>query len=98
MSKLIYTLLFVILCPLPLYAMTIGELLHETVGYGKPGFAITLIVGFAIAAFIGEQICKIIGKQNFGMILVIAATFAATWEMVRAGLKIVGNLLVYFPK
>ena len=98
MSKLLYTLLLVILAPMPCYAVTIPELMYETVGYGKPGFAITLIVGFAIAAFLGEQICKIIGKQNFGAILVISATFAATYQMVKSGVKIIGELLVYFPK
>jgi len=96
MSKLIYTFIFVILCPLPLYAMTIGELLHETVGYGKPGFAILLIGGCAIASFIIKQICKIIGENNFAILVGIVATFVATLIMVNAGFEIINKLLAYF--
>jgi len=96
MSKYIYTLLLVIMAPMPCYAITVYGLMKETVGIGKPGFAIFLIVGFAIAAFIGEQICKIIGKQNFAVLVGIVATFAATLTMIDSGLEIVNKLLAYF--
>ena len=96
MSKLIYTLLLVIITPMPCYAMTITGLMGETVGVGKPGFAILLIVGCAIAAFIGKQICKIIGESNFAILVGIVATFIATLIMVDAGFEIVNKLLAYF--
>ena len=96
MSKYIYTLLLVILTPMPCYAMTIIDLMQETVSVGKPGFAILLIGGCAIAAFILEQICKIIGKQNFAVLIGIVATFVATAIMLDSGLAIVNKLLAYF--
>ena len=96
MSKLLYTLLLVIITPMPCYAMTIIDLMQETVGVGKPGFAILLIGGCAIAAFILEQICKIIGKQNFAVLIGIVATFVATAIMIDSGLTIVNKLLAYF--
>jgi len=95
MSKYIF-ILICLLYPTPCYAMTITELMKETVGYGKPGFAILLIVGAAIAAFIGEQICKIIGKQNFAVLVGIVATFIATLIMIDTGFKIVNKLLALF--
>jgi len=94
-----YKYIFILICllyPTPCYAITVYGLMQETVGVGKPGFAILLIVGFAIAAFIGEQICKIIGKQNFAVLVVIVATFAATLTMLNSGLEIVNKLLAYF--
>ena len=96
MRKLIYTLLLVILTPMPCYAITVYGLMKETVGIGKPGFAILLIGGCAIAAFIIEQICKIIGKQNFAVLVGIVATFVATLIMLDSGLAIVNKLLAYF--
>jgi len=96
MLKIIYTLIFVILTPTTCYAMTISGLMAETVGVGKPGFAILLIGGCAIAAFIIEQICKIIGKQNFAVLVGIVATFVATLIMLDSGLEIVNKLLAYF--
>ena len=96
MRKLIYTLLLVILTPMPCYAITVYGLMKETVGIGKPGFAILLIGGCAIAAFILEQICKIIGKQNFAVLIGIVATFVATAIMIDSGLEIVNKLLAYF--
>jgi len=95
MYKYILTLIC-LLYPTPIYAMTITDLMKETVGVGKPGFAILLIVGAAIAAFIGEQICKITGKQNFAVLVGIVATFVATLIMLNSGLEIVNKLLAYF--
>ena len=85
-------LLICLLYPLPCYAMTIAGLMGETVGIGKPGFAILLIVGCAVAAFIGKQICKIIGENNFAVLVGIVATLI----MVDTGFKIVNKLLAYF--
>ena len=95
MRKLII-ILICLLHPLPCYAMTIAGLMGETVGIGKPGFAILLIVGCAVAAFIGKQICKIIGENNFAILVGIVATFVATLIMVDTGFKIVNKLLAYF--
>ena len=96
MIKYIYTLLLIILTPMPCYAITVYGLMKETVGIGKPGFAILLIVGCAVAAFIGKQICKIIGENNFAILVGIVATFVATLIMVDTGFKIVNKLLAYF--
>jgi len=95
MSKYII-ILICLLYPTPCYAMTVYGLMQETVGVGKPGFAILLIGGCAIAAFIIEQICKIIGKQNFAVLVGIVATFVATLIMLDSGLAIVNKLLAYF--
>ena len=95
MSKYII-ILICLLYPTPCYAMTVYGLMQETVGVGKPGFAILLIGGCAIAAFILEQICKIIGKQNFAVLIGIVATFVATAIMIDSGLEIVNKLLRYF--
>ena len=53
MSRIII-LLICLIYPLPCYAMTVTGLMRETVGVGKDGFAILLIVGCAVAAFIGS--------------------------------------------
>jgi len=75
---------------------TIPGLMAETVGVGKDGFAILLIVGCAVAAFIGKQICKIIGENNYAILVGIVATFVATLIMVNKGFEIVNKLLAYF--
>ena len=95
MSKYII-ILICLLYPTPCYAMTVYGLMQETVGVGKPGFAILLIGGCAIAAFIGKQICKIIGESNFAVLVGIVATFVATLIMLDSGLAIVNKLLAYF--
>ena len=89
-------LLFCLLYPLPCYAMTISELMKETVGIGKPGFAILLIIGIGLASWIGEQILKIIGKQNMAVLVGIVATFIATLIMLNSGTDIINKLLTYF--
>ena len=95
MYKYIITLIC-LLYPTPIYAMTITDLMKETVGVGKPGFAILLIVGAGIAAFIGEQILKILGKKNFSVLVGIAATFIAALIMLNTGFEIVNKLLALF--
>jgi len=95
MSRIII-LLICLIYPLPCYAMTVTGLMRETVGVGKDGFAILLIVGCAVAAFIGKQICKIIGENNFAILVGIVATFVATLIMVNKGFEIVNKLLAYF--
>ena len=95
MYKYIITLIC-LLYPTPIYAMTITDLMKETVGVGKPGFAILLIVGAGIAAFIGEQILKILGKKNFSVLVGIVATFIATLIMLNTGFEIVNKLLALF--
>jgi len=89
-------ILICILYPTPIYAMTITELMKETVSYGKPGFAILLIIGAGIAAFIGEQILIILGKKNFAVLVGIVATFIATLIMLNTGFEIVNKLLALF--
>jgi len=95
MYKYIITLIC-LLYPTPIYAMTITDLMKETVGVGKPGFAILLIVGAGIAAFIGEQILIILGKKNFSVLVGIVATFIATLIMLNTGFEIVNKLLALF--
>ena len=95
MYKYIITLIC-LLYPTPIYAMTITDLMKETVGVGKPGFAILLIVGAGIAAFIGEQILIILGKKNFAVLVGIVATFIATLIMLNTGFEIVNKLLALF--
>jgi len=89
-------LLICLLYPIPVYAMTIGELMKKTVAPGSPGFVILEIIGIAIASWVGEMICNILGKQNLAGFIKILTAFAGTLIVLLTGTNIINKMLALF--